>query len=116
MVDNEFLKVDSLDPDVAVGDFKDKFMNMSSQNDNNGFMISAESGAKGSLFDVCQMTGILGQQYINGKRLTDGILQGTSLDQGFFIGSFGSRLIPKEFFSHARAGRTSLCNTTLTNS
>ena len=42
------------------------------QNDNNGFMISVESEAKGSLFNVCQMTRLLGQQYINGKRLTDG--------------------------------------------
>ena len=34
-------------------------------------MISIESGAKGSLFNVCQMIGFLEQQYINGKRLTD---------------------------------------------
>ena len=44
-------------------------------NDNNGFMISVESGANGSLFNVCQMTGMHGQQYINGKRLTDDMLQ-----------------------------------------
>ena len=28
-------------------------------------------------------------------------------DQGFIVGSFGSGLTPEEFFSHARAGRTS---------
>ena len=66
-----------------------------SQNDNNGFMASVESGAKGSLFNVCQMTGLLGQQYINGKRLTDDILQGTIFDQEFILGSFGSRLTPE---------------------
>ena len=62
------------------------------------------------------MTGLLGKQYINGKRLTVGIPQGTIFDQGFVIGSFGSGLSPKESFSHARAGRTSLCDTALTTS
>ena len=33
------------------------------------------------------MVGLLGKQYINGKRLTDGILQGTIFDQGFATGS-----------------------------
>ena len=79
-------------------------------------MISVESGAKGSLFNVCQMTGLLGQQYINGKRLTDNMPQGTIFDRGFIIGSFGSGLNPKEFFSHARAGKKSLCDTALTTS
>ena len=79
-------------------------------------MISVESGGKGSLFNVCQMTGLLGQQYMNGKRLTDDMPQGTIFDQGFIVGSFGSGFTPKEFFSHARAGRTSLCDTALTTS
>ena len=95
-------------------------MNMSrhqlNQNDNISFMINVGSGAKGNLFNVYQMTGLLGQQYISGKRLTDGRPQGTIFDQGFVVGSFGSGLSPKEFFSHARAGRTSLCDTVLTAS
>ena len=66
LVDNEFLKADPLNPDVAVEDVKNKIMNMSrqqlSQSENNGFMISIASGAKGSSFNVCQMTGLLGQQ------------------------------------------------------
>ena len=45
------------------------------QNDNNSFRIRLESGAKGSLLNVFQMTGMLGQQYINGKRLTDDMWQ-----------------------------------------
>ena len=120
IVDNEFLKANPLNPDVAVEDVKNKIMNMSmqqlNQNGNNGFKISVESGAKGSLFNVCQMTGLLGQQYINGKRLTDDRTQGTIFDQGFIVGSFGSGLNPKEFFSHARAGRASLCDTALSTS
>ena len=120
IVDNEFLKTNPLDPDVAVVDVKNKIMNMSrqqsSQNDKNGFMISLGSGAKGSLFNVCQMTGLLGQQYVNGERLTDDMPQGTIFDQGFIVGSFGSGLTPKEFFSHVRARITSLCDTALTTS
>ena len=96
IVDNEFLKADPLNPDAAVEDVKNKIMNMSrqqlSQNDSNCFMISVESGAKGSLFNVCQMTGLLGQQHIKSKRLTGGILQGTIFDQGFVVGSFRSGL------------------------
>ena len=84
IVDNDFLKADSLDPDVVAEDVENNVMNMSrqqlSQNDNNGFMISVESGAKGSLFNVCQMTELLGQQYINGKRLTHRILRRTIFD------------------------------------
>ena len=79
-------------------------------------MISVESGAKGSLFNVCQMIGLLGQQYINGKRLTDDVPQGTIFDRGFIIGLLRSALNPKEFFSHARAGKKSLCDTGLTTS
>ena len=120
IVDNEFLKADPLNPDAAVEDVNNKIMNMSrqqlSQSDNNGFMVSVESGAKRSFFNVCQMIGLLGQQYINGKRLTDSRPQGTIFDQGFVVGSIGSGLSPKEFFSYVKTGRTSLCDTTLTTS
>ena len=51
IVDNEFLKTDPLNPDVVVENVENKIIKMSrqqlSQNDNNGFMISVESGAKG---------------------------------------------------------------------
>ena len=120
IVGNEFLKANPLNTDTAVEDVKNKIMNMSNQqlnqNDNNGFVISVESGAKGSLFNVCQMTRLPGQQFIIGKRLTDSRPQGTIFDQAFIVGSFGSGLSPKEFFSHARAGRTSLCDTALPTS
>ena len=59
-------------------------------------MISVEeSGVKRCLFNVCQMTGLLGQRYTNGKRLTDGMPQGTIFGLGFVIGSFGPGLSPK---------------------
>ena len=87
---HEFLKADPLDPDVAVEDVKNKVMTMSrqhlSQNDNNRFIISVDSGGKGSFFNVCEMTGLFGQQDINGKSLIDGKPQETIFDQGFVIG------------------------------
>ena len=93
IVDNEILKADSLNLDVAVEDVKNKIMNISrqqlSQNDNNGFMMSVESGAKGSLFNVRQMTGLLGQQYINDKRLTDDMPQGTILTRDLLLDHLG---------------------------
>ena len=121
IVDNEFLEADPLNPQVALEDVKNKIMSMSrqqlSKNDNNGFMITLESRVKGSLFNVCQMaTGLLGQQYINGKRLTDDMPQGTIFDQGFIVGSFGPRFTSKEFFNHARARRTSFWDTVLITS
>ena len=80
---------------------QDAVMNMPrqqfNQNDNNGFVISLESRAKGSLLNMCQITGLLGQQYINGKRLTDDMPHGTIFDQGFITRSFGSGLNPKSF-------------------
>ena len=89
IVDNEFLKVDPLNSDAVVEDVKNKIMNISrqqlNQNDSNGFMISVESGAKGSLFNVCQMTRLLGQQYINGKRVTGNIPQETILTRDLLL-------------------------------
>ena len=56
IVDNDFLKANPLNPDVAVEDVKNKIMNMSrqqlNQNDNDGFMISVGSEAKGSPYNV----------------------------------------------------------------
>ena len=64
IIDNEFSKVDPLNPDVVLENDKNKIMNMSrqqlSQNDNDVFMVSVESGAKRSLFNSCQMPGLLG--------------------------------------------------------
>ena len=42
--------------------------------------------------------------------------QRANFDQGFIVGLLRSGLNPKRFFSHARAGRTSLCDTALTTS
>ena len=81
------------------------------------FMVSVKSGASGSFFNMCQMTGMQGQQYINGARLSDPSMFVQDLHQkGFITGSFGTGLSPKELFLHAQSGRTSPCDTILTTS
>ena len=83
----------------------------------NGFMVSVKSGAKGSLFSVFQMAGMLGRQYINGARLSNPSMAVQYFYQKVFItGLFGRGLTPRELFSHAQSGRTSLCDTELTTS
>ena len=63
IIDNEFSKADPLNPDVVLENDKNKIMNMSrqqlNQNDNDFFMVSVGSGAKRSLFNGCQMLGLL---------------------------------------------------------
>ena len=99
---------------------KDRIMGMAKQKlcrhgQVNGFMVSVKSGAKGSLFNLCQMTGMLGQQYINGARLSDHSMPVQGLHQkGFVTGSFGTGLTPREFLLHVQSGRNSLCDTALT--
>ena len=107
---------------ALLNNVKNKVMSMAKQKlhsqRKNGFLISTESGAKGSLFNVCQMAGMLAQQCINGERLKPvdtGVPAGVR-ERGFVLGSFGTGLTPKEFFSHAQSGRTSLCDTGLTTS
>ena len=60
-------------------------------------MISVGSGAKGILFNMCQVPGFLGKQYINGKRQTENLSKGAIFDQGVIVGLFGSGLTLKEF-------------------
>ena len=59
---------------IYLSNVKDKVMGMakqqlSSSTFKNEFMTSVNSGAKGRLFNFCQMTEMLAQQYINGERL-----------------------------------------------
>ena len=77
---------------------KDRIMGMAKQKlcrhgQVNGFMVSVKSGAKGSLFNLYQMTGMLGQQYINGARLSDPSMPVQGLHQrGFRHGFIWNRV------------------------
>jgi DNA-directed RNA polymerase III subunit RPC1 len=93
----------------------------SSLNLTNKALIMAQSGAKGSVLNICQMVSTLGQQIVNGKRVQNGFI-GRTLphfkhedlmpeSRGFVFNSFYTGLLPTEFFFHTMAGREGLIDT-----
>ena len=98
--------------------------------DNNSFNDTVLSGAKGDYFNIAQITGLLGQQNINGNRIPRHLNDGSrslphyplneelSLEEkyesrGFIKNSFIHGLNPKEFFFHAMSGRIGICDTAM---
>lgn len=84
----------------------------------NNFKVTEESGSKGSIFNICQITSMLGQQTIDGKRVY-GLIHPQDnefKDRGFIEQSFVEGLRPREFFHHAMAGRKGVIDTALLTS
>jgi len=88
----------------------------------NGVLIMASSGAKGSVFNTVQMSSALGQQKVNNRRIPTSLPGNRSLPvfepndpnpraRGFCYNSFASGLEPSEFFFHAQGGREGLTDT-----
>lgn len=95
----------------------------------NGFLSTVVSGSKGDYFNISQITGLLGQQHITGKRIAYGMnhrtralphypLQLEDLSEvekyeskGFVKSSFIHGLNPKEFYFHAMSGREGITDT-----
>ena len=87
------------------------------------------SGSKGDFFNIAQVTGLLGQQNITGKRIEPMISQGKrSLphypfagltkemeyeSRGFVRHSFIHGLNPQEFYFHAMSGREGVTDTAM---
>ncbi|OCF37907.1 DNA-directed RNA polymerase II subunit RPB1 [Kwoniella heveanensis BCC8398] len=79
------------------------------------------SGAKGSFINISQMSGVVGQQFVEGKRITFGFkhrsLPHFSRDdygpesRGFVENSYLRGLTPQEFWFHAMGGREGLIDT-----
>jgi DNA-directed RNA polymerase beta' subunit len=91
----------------------------------NAFNVMAKSGAKGSTFNIAQITGILGQQFVQGQRMPE-VISGNrrclpyfpedSLDpaaRGFCQNSFLKGLSPPEMFFHQAGGREGLTDTAI---
>ena len=92
----------------------------------NDFLVTVTSGAKGDFFNIAQLTGLLGQQNLEGKRVAYGMSHGKrSLphypyenlskereyeSKGFVRHSFIRGLSPEEFFFHAMSGREGVCD------
>ena len=100
-----------------------------SMNKNNNFLATIMAGSKGDFFNIAQITGLLGQQTIDGQRLPKHLSNGTrslphypfgKLDtddeyesRGFIRNSFIHGLNPKEFYLHAMTGRDGIINTSV---
>lgn len=93
----------------------------------NGFVSTVTSGSKGDYFNICQITGLLGQQNVGGKRIEPVLNNGTRTlphypfnseesdfeSTGFVQNSFIRGLKPQEFFFHAMSGREGVSDTAL---
>lgn len=89
--------------------------------DLNNAVVMSRSGSKGSQINISQMTALVGQQIVEGKRIPFGFKYRTlphfSKDdyspeaRGFVQNSYLRGLTPAEFFFHAMAGREGLIDT-----
>jgi DNA-directed RNA polymerase subunit A' len=94
--------------------------------DDNPAVVMAESGARGSMLNLTQMAGCVGQQAVRGERINRGYEDRTlshfepedlSADaHGFVEHSYRGGLSPKEFFFHAMGGREGLVDTAVRTS
>ena len=97
--------------------------------DENNFVRTVKSGSKGDFFNVCQITGLLGQQNVQGQRVKNKLnngrrslphypFEGLSIEEvyesrGFVASSFIGGLNPREFFFHAVSGREGITDTAM---
>ncbi len=94
--------------------------------DDNPAVIMARSGARGSMLNLTQMAGCVGQQAVRGERINRGYEDRTlshyekndlSADaHGFVENSYRGGLTPREFFFHAMGGREGLVDTAVRTS
>jgi DNA-directed RNA polymerase subunit A' len=92
----------------------------------NSAVIMARSGARGSMLNLSQMAGCIGQQAVRGERLARGYWNRTlphfkqgdlgAQARGFVINSYKSGLTATEFFFHSMGGREGLVDTAVRTS
>ncbi|MBI5066081.1 DNA-directed RNA polymerase subunit A' [Candidatus Woesearchaeota archaeon] len=85
--------------------------------------MMAESGARGNILNVVQMSACVGQQVLSGRRIEKGFSKRTLAcfkqgdlspeARGFVRSSFKKGLNPREFFFHSITGRDGLMDTAL---
>jgi len=89
----------------------------------NHAVIMARSGARGSMLNLTQICGAVGQQAVRGQRIGRGFQERTTShyekgeltpeSRGFVKNSFKSGLSPTEYFFHAMGGREGLVDTAI---
>jgi len=92
----------------------------------NSAVVMAVSGARGSMLNLTQMAGCVGQQAVRGERIVRGYEARTlphfkkhdrgAMAHGFVMNSYKSGLNPTEFFFHAIGGREGLVDTAVRTS
>lgn len=92
----------------------------------NPAVIMAKAGARGSMLNLSQMAGCVGQQAVRGERLSRGYWDRTlphfdkgdlgAYARGFCSNSYKTGLNPTEFFFHAMGGREGLVDTAVRTS
>jgi DNA-directed RNA polymerase subunit A' len=92
----------------------------------NSAVVMAVSGARGSMLNLTQMAGCVGQQAVRGERIMRGYEDRTlphftkedrgAKAHGFVMNSYKSGLNPTEFFFHAIGGREGLVDTAVRTS
>ncbi|UCE92425.1 MAG: DNA-directed RNA polymerase subunit A' [Methanobacteriota archaeon] len=92
----------------------------------NSAVIMAKCGARGSMLNLSQMAGAIGQQAVRGERLSRGYWNRTlphfeqgdlgSEARGFIKNSYKSGLTPTEYFFHSMGGREGLVDTAVRTS
>jgi len=93
---------------------------------NNSAVIMAKSGARGSMLNLSQMSGCVGQQAVRGERIHRGYQYRTlphfkqgdlgASAKGFVASSYKSGLSPTEYFFHSMGGREGLVDTAVRTS
>ena len=97
--------------------------------DKNNFISTVRSGSKGDFFNIAQITGLLGQQNLKGKRVQCTLNNGsrtlphypyditdrrdTYESRGFIDNGFLHGLNPRQFYFHAMSGREGICDTAM---
>lgn len=95
----------------------------------NNFLSTVQSGSKGAVFNIAQITGLLGQQNLKGKRVPLFLSNGRRTlphypfgelppdmeyeSRGFIASSFIHGLNPREFYFHAMSGREGISDTAM---
>ena len=93
---------------------------------NNSAVIMAKSGARGSMLNLSQMSGCVGQQAVRGERIHRGYEHRTlphfkkgdlgARAKGFVASCYKTGLTPTEYFFHSMGGREGLVDTAVRTS
>jgi DNA-directed RNA polymerase subunit A' len=105
----------------AAGDIASRYLGLE-----NPAVILAKSGARGSMLNLTQMAGAVGQQSVRGERLLRGYYDRTlphfargdlgADARGFVSSSYKHGLSPTEYFFHSMGGREGLVDTAVRTS